>query len=423
METHMHRRTFLQSTGTLGALALFTSPLRTALAQTSGPIRIGLLAPLTGTAASSGRELVDGWNLYWQQNGVELANRRIEILVEDDASTSDTALQKARRLVQQREVHMLVGNVLANTGLAVAEFAKGTGTPYFTPVVAADNLTQRARIPNVLRVAGFAASQMTRPLADWCLKQGYKRVVTLGQDYTFGHEQAGGFIQNFTQGGGALAGQLWHPINTSDFSPYLSRVVAFSPDMVFAIETGADSARLLQQWNNFGMRQQFPLVTSQNTVDQSIIRNLRPAECEGIVSSAHYAEGAQDPSVANFVKAYEAAYKLIPAIFAAEGFTAALWIASAIAQTQGAVENTPAFLQAIMQTRIPDSPLGKNLHMDAYGNPIYNIYIRQVTRRQDGKLVNTVIDTYPEVSQFGKLSPEEYLKQPPFSRSFQGVAQ
>jgi len=419
----MHRRKFLQSTGTLGASALLASQLRTALAQTSGPIRIGLLAPLTGTAASSGRELVDGWNLYWEQNGYELNKRQIQIIVEDDASSPDTALQKARRLVQQRNVHMLVGNVLANTGLAVAEFAKGTGTPYFTPVVAADNLTQRARIPNVLRVAGFAASQMTRPLADWCLKQGYRRVVTLGQDYTFGHEQAGGFIQNFTQGGGALAGQLWHPINTSDFSPYLSRVVSFSPDVVLAIETGADSARLLQQWNNFGMRQQFPLVTSQNTVDQSIIRNLRPAECEGIVSSAHYAEGAQDPSVANFVKSYEAAYKLIPAIFAAEGFTAALWIASAIAQTQGAVENTPAFLQTIMQTRIPDSPLGKNLHMDDYGNPIYNIYIRQVTRRQDGKLVNTVIDTYPEVSQFGNFAPEEYLKQPPFSRSFQGIAQ
>ncbi|OXR48731.1 MULTISPECIES: penicillin-binding protein activator [unclassified Pusillimonas] len=417
----MNRRRFLQTAGAAGTLALVSGNLRVALAQSNGPIRIGLLAPLTGTAASAGRELVDGWNLYWQQAGLDLAGRKVEVIVEDDASSPDTALQKARRLVQQQNVHMLVGNVLANTGLAVAEYAKTTGTPYFMPVVAADDLTQRTRIPNVLRVAGFAASQMTRPLADWCLKQGYKKVVTIGQDYTFGHEQAGGFIQNFTQGGGTLVGQLWHPLNTADFSPYLGQIPSFSPDVVLAIETGADAARLLQQWTNFAMKDQFPLVTSQNTTDQSIIRNLRPAEALGIVSSAHYAEGADDPAVQQFVEAYEKAYKILPAIFAAEGFTAALWIADAVKQVQGNVEQTDGFLTAVKQVKIPESPLGKNLSMDEYGNPIYNIYIRKVVQRPDGKMVNSVIDSYANVSQFGNLDPETYMKQPPFSRNFQGV--
>ncbi len=418
----MNRRNFL-TTASAGALYLVSGSLQNVLAQTKGPIRIGLLAPLTGTAASSGRELVDGWNLYWKEKGMQLAGRPVEILVEDDASSPDTALQKARRLVQQQNVHMLVGNVLANTGLAVAEFVKGTGTPYFMPVVAADDLTQRTRIPNVLRVAGFAASQMTRPLADWCLKQGYKRVVTIGQDYTFGHEQAGGFIQNFTNGGGALAGQLWHPLNTSDFSPYLGQIPSFSPDVVLAIETGADAARLLQQWNSFGLKQQFPLVTSQNTTDQSIIRNLSPAEAEGMISCAHYAEGGDDPTTRHFVESYEKAYNKIPAIFAAEGYTAALWIAQALAAINGDAEDRARLLDTIMKSTVAESPLGKNLKMDAYGNPIYTIYIRKVAKRADGKLVNTVIDTYPNVSQFGKLSPEEYLKQPPFNRQFQGVKQ
>ena len=215
----MDRRTFIKASAAAGSLYLWGSSR--ALAQAGGAIRIGFLAPLTGAAASSGRELVDGWNLFWQQNGAKMGGRAVETVVEDDASNPDTALQKARRLVQQQGVAMLVGNVLANTGLAVAEYVKGTGTPYFMPVVAADDLTQRKRIPNVLRVAGFSASQMTRPLADWCRKQGYKRVVTFAQDYTFGHEQAGGFVQTFTEEGGTVAGQLWHPINTGDFSPYL----------------------------------------------------------------------------------------------------------------------------------------------------------------------------------------------------------
>ena len=417
----MDRRNFL-TTAAGGALYLASGSLQQVMAQTTGPIRIGLLAPLTGTAASSGRDLVDGWKLYWQEKGLSIAGRTVEFLVEDDASSPDTALQKARRLVQQQNVHMLVGNVLANTGLAVAEFVKGTGTPYFMPVVAADDLTQRTRIPNVLRVAGFAASQMTRPLADWCRKQGYKRVVTIGQDYTFGHEQAGGFIQNFTEAGGTLAGQLWHPLNTSDFSPYLGQIMSFQPDVVLAIETGADAARLLQQWNNFGLKNRVPLVTSQNTTDQSIIRNLSPAEAEGMVSSAHYAEGRDDPTIYKFVARYEKAYEKIPSIFAAEGYTAAQWLGEAMTRINGKVEDRARFLDTIMKGEVTDTPLGKSIKMDAYGNPIYTIYIRKVGKRADGKLINMVIDTYPDVSQFGKYKPEDYLKQPPFSRQFQGVA-
>jgi branched-chain amino acid transport system substrate-binding protein len=416
----MNRRNFLTTAGA-SALYLVSGSMQQALAQTTGPIRIGLLAPLTGTAASSGRELVDGWNLFWQAHGLKLAGRTVEILVEDDASNPDVALQKARRLVQQQNVHMLVGNVLANTGLAVAEFVKGTGTPYFLPVVAADDLTQRTPIPNVLRVAGFAASQMTRPLADWCRKQGYKRVVTIGQDYTFGHEQAGGFIQNFTEAGGTLAGQLWHPLNTSDFSPYLGQIMSFTPDVVLAIETGADATRLLQQWNNFGLKNRVQLVTSQNTTDQSIIRNLSAAEAEGMVSSAHYAEGRDDPTIRKFVESFEKSFQKIPSIFAAEGYTAALWIVDAVTKINGQVEDRARFLSTILKETVEDSPLGKNLKMDAYGNPIYTIYIRKVAKRADGKLVNTVIDTYPAVSQFGKFKPQDYLKQPPFSRQFQGV--
>ena len=413
----MTRRRFLAA-ALVAALVALSIP--SVLAQ-SNPIRIGLLAPLTGAAASSGRELVDGWELYWKQAGRNVANRPVEVTIEDDGSVPDIALQKARRLVQQRNVNMLVGNVLANTGLAVAEFVKGTGTPYFMPVIAADDLTQRKRIPNVMRIAGFAASQMTRPLADWCLKQGYRRVVTIGQDYTFGHEQAGGFVQTFTEGGGQVVQQLWHPINTSDFSPYLGQLQGLKPDVVFAVETGSDAARLLQQWSTFGFKNRIPLVTSQNTTDQSIIRNLTPAEVEGIVSAAHFAEGRDDPATKAFVASYEKAYGKLPAIFAAEGFSAAEWIADAMKKINGKVEDSNLFLNTLRTEVVPDTPLGKNLKLDSYGNPIYDIYIRKVTRRADGKMVNTVIATYPQVSQFWKYKPEDYLKQPSYSRQFQGI--
>jgi len=149
----MNRRDFLKTSSSTAALAVGTVAMPAVLrAQAGGPIKIGLLSPLTGVLAAGGKELVEGFELWWEQKNKEVAGRKVEIVVEDDASNPDTALQKARRLVEQANVHFLIGNILANTGLAVANYVKGNGVPYFIPVIAADELTQRARLPNVLRM-------------------------------------------------------------------------------------------------------------------------------------------------------------------------------------------------------------------------------------------------------------------------------
>ena len=236
----MDRRQFLKTaTAALSTAGVGLAPWRSALAQ-AGPIKIGLLAPLTGVVASGGKEMVEGVQFYLDQVKSEIAGRKVELVIEDDASNPDTALQKARRLVEQGNCHLLIGNLLANTGLAVANYVKGTGTPYFIPIIAADDLTQRQRIKNVIRVAGYTASEFTHPLGDWALKQGYKKIATISQDYTFGHEQCGGLAQVFTEGGGEIVQQFWHPLNTADFSPYLGQLADLKVDAIFAMETGAD---------------------------------------------------------------------------------------------------------------------------------------------------------------------------------------
>ncbi|GAB3479170.1 ABC transporter substrate-binding protein [Polaromonas eurypsychrophila] len=417
----MHRRNFILNSAQAGAALMLPTLSPLAFGQ-GGPIKIGFMTPLTGVAAAPGRELLDGWNMFWQQNGLKIGDRVVEILVEDDGSNPDTALQKARRLHQQQGVHMLVGNVLANTGLAVAEYAKTANVPYLMPAVAADDLTQRGRIPNVLRTGGFSASQITRPLADWARKRGYKRVVTLGQDYAFGHEQVGGFVQVFTEGGGAVAGQFWHPLNTPDLSTYLGQIKALNPDVVFSVQTGADSARILQQWSSYGFKDKIPLITSQNVTDQSVIRTLTAAECEGIISSSHFAEGRDSADTKAFVDNYEKAYKKLPGIFAAEGFTGAMWLAHALNKIKGRSEDSATLIASLSSEAINGTPFGKTVKMDAYGNPVFDVYIRRVVKRADGKLVNAVVDTYPQVSQFWTYNPTEYLKQPSYSRNFQGIA-
>jgi branched-chain amino acid transport system substrate-binding protein len=323
-------------------------------------------------------------------------------------------------LVEQANVNFLIGNLLANTGLAVANYVKGTGTPYFIPIIAADDLTQRQRIKNVVRVAGYSASLFTHPFGDWALKQGYKKIATVSQDYSFGHEQCGGLAQVFTEGGGEVVQQFWHPLNTADFSPYLGQLMNLKVDAIFAMETGADATRFIQQYASFGLKGQIPLIGATNLTDQSVIRTMG-AECEGIVTASHFAEGSDAPVTKKFTAEYEAKYNKIPSLYGFSMYSGIMWVAAAIEKLGGKIEDRNAFIDTILKTELENSPLGKTVKLDPYGNPVYDIYIRKVVKRPDGKFWNVTTDTFPSVSQFYKYDPETYMKQPPYSRAFQGI--
>lgn len=415
----MDRRQFLKSTGSAFALTGLGGLPYSALAQ-DATIKVGLLTPLTGVVASGGREMVEGTQFFFDSIGNNIAGRKVELIIEDDASNPDTALQKARRLVEQANVNFLMGNLLANTGLAVANYVKGTGTPYFIPIIAADDLTQRQRIKNVIRVAGYSASAFTHPLGDWALKQGYKKIATVSQDYTFGHEQCGGLAQVFTEGGGEIVQQFWHPLNTADFSPYLGQIANMKVDAVFAMETGADATRFIQQYASFGLKGKIPLLGAMNATDQSVIRTLGD-ECEGIISPAHFAEGSTVPVTKKFVDDYTAKFQKIPSLYGFSMYSGAMWVTEAAKKMGGKIDNRDAFIDTVLKTELTGSPLGTTVKLDAYGNPIYDVYIRKVVKRPDGKFWNVPTETYKDVSQFWKYDPETYLKQPPYSRTFQGI--
>ena len=416
----MDRRHFLKnSAAAFASASVGSAPWKRVFAQ-SGPIKIGLLAPLTGVVASGGKEMVEGVQFYLDQAKGEIAGRKVELVIEDDASNPDTALQKARRLVEQGNCHMLIGDLLANTGLAVANYVKRTGTPYFIPIIAADDLTQRQRIRNVIRVAGYSASAFTHPFGDWARKQGYKKIATISQDYTFGHEQCGGLAQVFTEGGGEIVQQFWHPLNTADFSPYLGQLADLKVDAIFAMETGADATRFIQQYASFGLKGKIPLLGAMNATDQSVIRTMGD-ECEGIIAAAHFAEGSDNPVTQKFTHDYEAKYGKIPSLYGFSMYSGIMWVAQAVEKLGGKVEDRDLLIDTVLKTELTGSPLGKTVKLDSYGNPIYDVQIRKVVKRADGKYWNVPIATYPNVSQFWTYNPETYMKQPPYSRSFQGI--
>ena len=386
----------------------------------SGPIKIGLVIPVTGTVAASGADMLNGWNLYWKVKGNKIGNRTVENLHEDTAGDPNTAITKGRQLVEQRQVHMLVGPLLANEGYALADYAKTTSVPLFTPVVASDDLTQRQKFDTVIRVAGWASSQPHHPFGEWAYEQGYRNILTICTDYAFGHEVCGGFVRTFTAKGGKIAAQLWNPLGTADYSAYMSQIQATQADAVFALQVGADSPRFVKAYSDFGLKNKLPMIGGEVTLDQSLLRGMGP-EAEGFISVGHYVEGREAKPTQEFVDLYLKEYNQLPSYFSASMYTAAGWISQAIEKNNGNVEDAKRLIETIKGISLEDSIFGP-MKLDEYNNPIFNVYIRKVEKRADGKLWNVPTGKiYNNVSQFLTFDPQEYLKLPVYTRAFQGL--
>src|SRR5438128_6329656 len=195
----------------VATLTLALAGAAPAMAQ-GGPIKIGLLVPLTGAASALGKDMLAGTELYLDEVGRQGAGRKIELIVEDTEGVTATALTKARKLVDQDKVHILTGGLLASTGYALHPFADGQKIPTTYPVMSSDDLTQRKPAKWVVRT-GWNSSQSTHVLGEWIIKNTkYRKVAAVAADYAFGWESVGGFQRTFEEGGGQIVQKVWIPL-------------------------------------------------------------------------------------------------------------------------------------------------------------------------------------------------------------------
>ncbi len=397
-------------------LAAFVLPLAAPLdapAQ-SGPIKIGFLAPLTGPFAQIGKDMVNGTELFLDEIGRQVGGRKIELIVEDTEGNPATALNKSRKLVEQDKVHVLTGGLLANVGYALQPFIDGAQVPATYPVIAADDITQRKPARWIVRT-GWATSQPMHPFAEWVVKNSkHRKVVTIGMDYAFGYETVGGFQRVFEEQGGQIVQKIWTPLNTNDFAPFLAQIKR-DADAVLALFVGRLALQFMKQYQEAGLHGKLPLYGGGTTTDESVLPQMGD-EALGTITALHYSQAIDTPQNQKFAKAFEAKAGKISSYYSEATYTNMRWITEAIKAVGGKVEDRPALLAALRKVDIKDTPRGP-LSVDAFGNPVQNIYIRKV-ERVGGKLQNTVIATIPAVSQFWKYKAEEYNKQPLYSRDY-----
>ena len=378
-------------------------------------IKIGLPVPLTGVVAESARDMVDGFKLYLAQHGSKLGGLDVTLIVEDTEAVPQNALTKARKLVESDKVDFIVGFLLASEGLAVRDYIDTKKVALFLPIVSADDITQRQRSPYIVRFC-WTSSQVTQPFGDYAFKRlGYKKIVTVGQDYAFGWESVAGFQQTFQQAGGTIVKKIWVPFDASDYGAFVTQIPR-DVDAVFTILVGSHIPGFLRAYEDYGLKAKIPVIGADIMTDEDVLRSMGD-EALGIVTSHSYAATLKRPENVAFVDAFRTAYKHDPSYYAESLYTSAMWLDKALAKT-GKTSDALKLIDAVKSVELPDAPRGP-LKLNSYNNPIETILIRRTVKKANGSgLENNVIDTIPNVSQFWTYPPDEFLKHPVYSRDY-----
>jgi branched-chain amino acid transport system substrate-binding protein len=386
----------------------------TSWAQAKGPIKVGFIAPFSGAMSATGKDMLNGLQLYLEEIGYQAAGRKIELISEDDEAVPATGLTKTRKLVEKDGVHVMTGGLMASTGYALAPYIDSKEIPTTYPLMAPDDLTQRQRAKWIVRT-GWNGSQPNHALGEYAYQVlKHRKVTVVALDYAFGWENTGGFQKTFEESGGKVIQKIWIPLTVTDFSPYIAQI-SKEADAVYVVFLARSSLQFTKQYQEFGLKAKTPLIGGGTTTDEHVLPSMGD-EALGIITALHYSEALDNPANKKFVKAFREKAKKAASYYSENCYTGMRWIVEAIKATNGDVENRPKLMEALRKVELKDVPRGP-LKLDDYGNPIQNIYIRKV-ERVGGELQNTVIQTYPNVSQFWKYKPEEFLKQPVYSRDY-----
>jgi branched-chain amino acid transport system substrate-binding protein len=379
-----------------------------------GPIKLGFLTQMTGGGAAVGKDMSNGFMMSLEEISNQIVGRKVEVIIEDTQGDPAQALTRLRKLVESDKVNAVAGIFLANEGYALAPKVDEYRIPTVWAVVSADDLTQRKPTKWAVRT-GWTSSQPNHPFGEYAAKTlGYKRVATIAMDYAFGWEQVGGFQKTFEEAGGQIVQKLWPPLGTTDFGPFLAQIKR-DADAVFAVMVAASSLRFPKQYQDAGLKARLPLIGGGTSFDEFVLPALGD-EAIGAITPLIYSAAIDTPVNQRFVREFRKKYGKVPGYYAEASYTAARWIAEAAKAVGGNVEDKEKFLAALKKVEISDAPRGP-IKLDTYGNPIQNIYVRKVEKR-DGELWNTVIQTFTGVSQFWKYKPEEFLKQPVYDRNY-----
>jgi branched-chain amino acid transport system substrate-binding protein len=377
-------------------------------AQT-GPIRVGFMTVKTGPLASGGIQMEQGLALYLKEHNNTLAGRPVQLFTADSAGAPAVARTKMQELVERDNISCLIGPLATAEALAIDDYIRDKQIPTLS-VAAAEDMTQRKDNPWFVRATSSSA-QCSYAMGDYAAKElGYKRASMLADDIAYGYELNAGFQRAFEDAGGKVVQKMWPPLNAPDYGTYIAQLKR-DVDAIFIGFAGSNGLKFLRQYKEYGG--QTPLLGGMTAIDESLLKQMGD-EALGSLSTCWYSAQLDNSSNKKFVAGMERDYRVDPGFYAAATYTNGAVLETALQPVNGKIEDKDAFMKALRHVNVEDTCRGP-VRFDKYGNVIGNVYIRRVEKK-GGKLVNAVIKTYPNVSQFWTYDPDDFLKHPVYNR-------
>ena len=274
-------------------LLLATGGTATWAADTS-PIKIGLILPMTGQSASTGRQIEAAVKLWMAQNGDKIAGRKVEVILKDDGAVPDATKRIAQEMIVNDKVAVIAGFGITPTALATAPIATQSKTPLVVMAAATSSITQAS--PFIIRTS-FTLPQVTIVIADWAAKNKIKKAVTLVADYGPGFDAEKFFDSQFRLDGGQILDKLRTPLRSPDFAPALQKVLDAKPDALFVFLPSGQGAAFMKQFAERGLdKSGIRLIATGDVTDDDQLNDMGDVAL-GVVNSHHYS--AAHPSATN----------------------------------------------------------------------------------------------------------------------------
>jgi branched-chain amino acid transport system substrate-binding protein len=404
----MHRRRVLQ--GLLGAgvgAAALKAPMVRAQPAT---FKIGLLTVKTGPLAQGGIQMEQGILTFLKEKNNTLGGRKIEFVSADTGGKPDGTKTKVQELVERDKVNVIFGPLAAFELLAITDYVRDHQTPLIS-LAAAEDVTQRQANPFIIRPSATSA-QCCHAMGDYAAKElKYKTAATISEDFAFGYEQMSGFQRVFEDNGGKVVLKLWPPLVTPDYTPYIAQLR--DVDCVMNGFAGSNPVKFMRAYRDLGVKARIPLLGGWTAMDDALLPSLGD-EAIGVKSAHWYSADFDSPSNKRFVADMQRDYHVLPGGYSAGMYIAGQCVEAVLQKSGAAPGGGKALAEALHKVSLTDTPRGA-FTFDHLGNVVGTVFIRNCERK-GGKLVNTVIKSYPNVSQFWTYDEKAFLAQPVYGR-------
>ncbi len=381
----MNKRTFAKS------LLLCATLGWAGITSAQEAFKIGLILPMTGPFASTGRQIESAARLYMAQHGDTVAGRQVELILKDDGGSADTTRRTAQELIVNDKVDVLAGFGLTPLALAVAPLATRAQTPAVVMAAATATITEAS--PFIVR-SGFTLPQVTEPMAQWAAENDIQSVVTLVSDYGPGLDAEAAFKKRFTDAGGEVIDSLRVPMANPDFAPFLQRVRDLSPDAVFVFVPSGIGSAFMKQFDSRGLPEAgIQLIATGDVTDDDLLNGMGEV-AQGVVTTHHYSAAHDSKANREYVAAFQEAAGMRPNFHSVGGYDGMHLIYQALEATGG--EGGGKALVEAMKGLSFESPRGPITIDPDTRDVIQNVYVRKV-EEVDGELYNVEFDTYEQV--------------------------